>query len=291
MESLAKVETLLTGKEVGMPVLVQIATIRSQQAARITWHSHQCFEILLVTDGATAYEFEDGRTVDLRGGHFLVIPPGTLHRGVHDVRRPADLSGLMVDFQQKYSIQHTPFSVRDIKWLAKQLEGAGTQPRRMSPDLLAIAKKVPMIIPKLDLTRDAVAVSVRLSVCSILLECAKLLSAQLPFEPEMTVRKAIGYMESHLSQSANVAEITKTLQCSRAKFFQAFKASTGMTPVDYWQRLRIDRAQELLVGSDKSITEIAMDCGFSTSQYFSTVFRKYAGCSPSDYRMSGDSPI
>jgi len=48
--------------------------------------------------------------------------------------------------------------------------------------------------------------------------------------------------------------------------------------------LRIAKAKELLWNSSKSITDIAMQTGFSSSQYFSRVFRKYAGMTPADYR-------
>ena len=63
-----------------------------------------------------------------------------------------------------------------------------------------------------------------------------------------------------------------------------FKSETGLTPNDYVQRLRIGRACEILGGSDESITGIACRMGFSDSQYFARVFRKYMGETPSQYR-------
>lgn len=291
MESLAKIEMYLTGESLGLGLLKQFSFIRSQNAARITWHSHECFELLLVIDGATAYEFEGGKTVDLNGGHFLVIPAQTVHRGHHDVRRPASLCGLMFDLSIENSHHHTPFTVQDVRWLKKQFECFSVQPGRMSTELLKIVKKIPPDFRAIDLSCDAAAASLRIVICTILLECAKLLSSRISFEPETTVRQAIAYMESHLSEPLRVEMLAKKLHCGRAKFFQIFKASTGLTPIDYGQRLRIDRAQELLLQTDKTITQIAFDCGFLSSQYFSSVFRKYSGCTPSEYRRSSKSRL
>ncbi|WP_437231204.1 helix-turn-helix transcriptional regulator [Planctomicrobium sp. SH661] len=57
-----------------------------------------------------------------------------------------------------------------------------------------------------------------------------------------------------------------------------------MPPNDFLQRLRIKQAQTDLLETDLSITEIAFNNGFSTSQYFSTVFRKYTGDTPARFR-------
>ena len=120
----------------------------------------------------------------------------------------------------------------------------------------------------------------------LLLEAAKLLGSTRTFEPKHAVQATIAFMQSHLGETISIEEVADAVHCSRAKLFEVFKDSTGMTPNDYWQRLRIDRAQRLLSNSETSITEIALDCGFSTSQYFSSVFRKYAGVSPTHYRKA-----
>ena len=85
-------ESRVSGELLGLPLVSSVTSIRSQRASRITWHQHGCYELLLLLDGSTAYEFSDGRTVELPGGHFMVIQPEMVHRGFHDVRRPVRLT-------------------------------------------------------------------------------------------------------------------------------------------------------------------------------------------------------
>ena len=154
----------------------------------------------------------------------------------------------------------------------------------MGAELRDFVKALPVNFSAVDLKDPSEIASLRLTICAILLKAAKQITLQLAFEPKQTVQAATAYMNSHLAETASVEDVADAIHCCRAKLFQVFKDSTGMTPNDYWQRLRIDRSQEMLSRSSKSIKEIAMDCGFSTSQYFSTVFRKYSGVSPSQYR-------
>ncbi|WP_437222532.1 hypothetical protein SH661x_002821 [Planctomicrobium sp. SH661] len=65
------IDMSIAGNQIGAPLFHRVAVIYSQLASRITWHSHEQFEILLLAEGATSYEFSDGQISDLPGGHFL----------------------------------------------------------------------------------------------------------------------------------------------------------------------------------------------------------------------------
>jgi AraC-like DNA-binding protein len=79
-------------------------------------------------------------------------------------------------------------------------------------------------------------------------------------------------------------DLVRYVGFSRARMFDIFKAQTGLTPNDYLQRLRVESAQEQLRQTDRSVTEIASATGFSSGQYFSTVFVRYTGVSPTRFR-------
>lgn len=68
------------------------------------------------------------------------------------------------------------------------------------------------------------------------------------------------------------------------QFNERFFAETGFTPADYVRRRRVEHAKERLRESDISITTLAADLGFSSSQHFATVFRNFEGVKPSEFR-------
>ena len=70
----------------------------------------------------------------------------------------------------------------------------------------------------------------------------------------------------------------------RSRFALLFKAVSGDSPIQYLNRVRVTRARSLLCSSNATITEIAFACGFSSSQYFSTVFRQFYGEAPREVR-------
>ena len=65
-----------------------------------------------------------------------------------------------------------------------------------------------------------------------------------------------------------------------------FKAEKNMTMVEYINQFRVSRAKELLVSSDLTITEIAEQTGYFNNGTFIRNFKKYVGCTPSEYRTS-----
>ncbi|MBS7040263.1 MAG: helix-turn-helix domain-containing protein [Bacteroidales bacterium] len=79
-------------------------------------------------------------------------------------------------------------------------------------------------------------------------------------------------------------EIAARVNMSYSRFRYLFREYTGFTPVQYIQELRIMHSKELLANTMMNIKEIALDCGFETSQYFCTVFRKKIGSTPAEYR-------
>ena len=74
------------------------------------------------------------------------------------------------------------------------------------------------------------------------------------------------------------------LGMSRASLYNKLKALTGMGANDYINKLRIDNAINLLLNSSLTVNEIADRVGFSTPRYFSAVFKKNMGCSPTQYK-------
>lgn len=86
------------------------------------------------------------------------------------------------------------------------------------------------------------------------------------------------------SAPVSLEELARAAGMSESSLLRRFREETGLSPVDFATRLRIDKARHLLVDSSRTVTEIAFELGFATTQHFATVFRRYAGLTPSAYR-------
>lgn len=105
----------------------------------------------------------------------------------------------------------------------------------------------------------------------------------LPSDP--TVESAIAYINGHLHKKLSLSEIGSMSGLSYAQFLRRFKAYTGLTPAEYFGSARIQKAKELLSGTDLLIKDIAAMCGFDNEYYFSNHFKKQTGMSPTGYRL------
>lgn len=98
------------------------------------------------------------------------------------------------------------------------------------------------------------------------------------------IRRVQQAVSERLDKPIRVAELARLAHLSQSRFKARFKAEVGVPPADYALRQRIERAKAMLAEGDLPVTQIAARLGFSSTQYFATVFRRYTGKTPSDYR-------
>lgn len=89
----------------------------------------------------------------------------------------------------------------------------------------------------------------------------------------------------HLALEWTVPEMAESCGLGVTQFIHLVRQITNMTPLNFLQQRRLEHAARLLRGDGgKGITEVAMACGFSSSQYFASVFKRRFGCTPSEFR-------
>ena len=99
------------------------------------------------------------------------------------------------------------------------------------------------------------------------------------------VRDMIHYLHQHYAEKVELADLARTIGYSERECIRAFKQAIHQTPIDYLVTYRIEQAKQLLAQSEQqSITEIALDCGFTNSNYFTRIFKKQTGLTPKNYR-------
>ncbi|RPE09316.1 helix-turn-helix domain-containing protein [Chitinophaga lutea] len=91
-------------------------------------------------------------------------------------------------------------------------------------------------------------------------------------------------MENRFKDRVTVEEVIRDLPVSRRNFIRRFKLATGITPIEYLQRIRIEAAKKLLEQKQENITGVMMHAGYEDAKAFRQVFRKIVGLSPKEYR-------
>ncbi len=103
------------------------------------------------------------------------------------------------------------------------------------------------------------------------------------------VHKVQNWLAEHVTESVSLTELAQIAHMSVRSFSRAFKTATGLTPVQYQQRLRLEVAATLLQNSDLSIEAIAAHCGFDDARHFRRLWQRYFGVAPSTTRQKQSS--
>lgn len=104
--------------------------------------------------------------------------------------------------------------------------------------------------------------------------------------PNWRLKRAIELLETDRTKMPSLAELAGPLRLHPTSFCRAFKQSTGLSPHRYLLEYRVNRAKEMIKDRKRTLTEIGLDCGFSSSSQFSIVFKRITGVSPRNYRLS-----
>lgn len=92
------------------------------------------------------------------------------------------------------------------------------------------------------------------------------------------------YLQEHYKEIHSLEELTTYFRVSKSYLCRIFRKQTGLTIVEYINRLKVEEAYKLLQETELSIHEVSMRCGFDTVIYFNRVFRRIMGVTPKDAR-------
>ena len=102
--------------------------------------------------------------------------------------------------------------------------------------------------------------------------------------PPAKIAPALEYLSGHLEESPPVSQLAEMCNISEVYFRKQFKKNMGMTPIEFRNKLRFERARSYLEYGDISVQEIAVALGYATVSHFIKEFRQHTGCSPLQYR-------
>jgi AraC-like DNA-binding protein len=193
---------------------------------------------------------------------------------------------------------------RDSDDTSNRVESAGLTGRPEDPvirhlfDALVVAERVQHRHAEIcaDALRLAVAIRLLGSQPEALLEQSdQRVTAEHPIPglQKWRLRRVVEYIEAHLSEKVTLRDLAAVAGLSRMHFASRFRTATGLRPHEYLLTQRIGRADALLRHSTMTIVEIALTVGFQTQAHFTTVFKRFVGYTPRQWRnlnLTADRP-
>jgi AraC-like DNA-binding protein len=287
-------ETYEAGNELlpELPLIGRFVLHRAVPGA-LHWSNHPAeYELQLQEDGYQAFLLDDAKqSVVVRGGQALLIRPGQMHAGASETLQPGRWSWLRIRITPGRSSSVTPsLPGLDPRQSAHLLRGLASTPQpvfRYSPSLLDCFNR---LISEHRYPTDEsplVARSILHELIAWVLRDIRNDSRRGTTENAQhspPVAKALLWLSQHIDEGVSVSDLAAAAGSSESYFRRRFHAETGLSPREYVAHYRLQESKRMLLSTHHSITDIAMRLGFSTSAYFTSVFRRNTGQTPSQFR-------
>lgn len=236
-------------------------------------HYHSYYEIYRLTSGGCD-NFVDDKLYSMEPGDMVIIPPGVIH-GTHYTTEKHGRT--LINFTAHY----IPTGLVDI--LSKD---SYFYKRDDATD------EIEYLLSKIEQEYRASENFSEESICALMTQLIILIVRRAQRNDEIVlqssfVEQAVRYIHENYRNSISLSDIADHCNVSKVHLSRKFKEKTGVGINEYIVLYRLKKAKDLLLTKDKmSICEVAFDCGFNDSNYFSWLFKKKQGVTPSQYRKN-----
>ncbi len=268
---------VLTTAETKIPALQTFGICSQNRAGQpLRTHIHQgCMEIVYLVKGFQVYEV-GGVGFNLSGSDIFVAYPGEPHSSGSYPESVCDLIWMQVNLTEGIPFfgldeKHGEFLRQNLLSLPRLFSGDALLRNSLTDAFYALASE------KED-QRYMAEQQLAFSLFRM-----KQLSQKPVSRHADSIGEAIAYIHGNLSEPILLEEAAACCGLSLSRFKVKFKDETGVTPREYINHVKIEQAKRFLE-KGKSVTETALDLGFTTPNYFAVIFRKYTGLSPSIYQ-------
>lgn len=239
------------------------------------WHYHpNTFEFSLSTKGSVSFSTR-GSDYKFSGGDIFVSFPGEIHSTSHSPISPSDLYWFQLNISnpKKFLFMNEAAAVKMIGQLR-------SLPHHV---VQADARQVqPLLIRAFDMAAKNEEPEFIAAYLQLFLHFLIASANREKFLLSPDIGRTLNFILDNLSSDLTLEELAAIANLSCSQYKQKFKQQLGVSPRHYINQQKIESAKDLLL-EGLPVTETAMQLGFATSSYFSTVFKKYTSYTPLEY--------
>ena len=246
---------------------------------RVGMHEHVFYELYFLVSGQRRYLMQH-TVFDVEPGNLLIIPKMHLHRATSATQTGYDRYVLYFSDRQAEKLA----SLIGTESLNEMISGGCIKlPGYISKQ---IHKDMEEIRQELQSPTDITDAVVTHLFHGIMLNALRYGSKKehLVGESADKVQMIAKYITEHYNEEISLSMAANMAYLERTYFSKRFKHITGFGFQEYLLQTRILAAEKLLLETSHSVSKISVNCGFSCSNYFGDVFRRFKGISPSEYR-------
>lgn len=246
-------------------------------------HSHKNVEICLMKEGECDI-IVNGEAITVRKGEIMVIFSHNIHS--FHVKSNQAASFLQIHFRPEDIIHADPHVINGLTFLHYMADANSAyiyQP--FSNQLLSCVERIcEEMNNKIDTHHIALA---NIYIYEMLFLLSREIEQRVHKDfrvDNSIVMQAIYFISQNIECSITLDEIAEQCNVSTRYLSKVFKQHVNITVNDYINITKIDRAMNFVCNTEMTITEISTKLGFSSAQYFSTVFKKYTGVTPREFK-------
>ncbi|MDR1964768.1 MAG: AraC family transcriptional regulator [Planctomycetaceae bacterium] len=270
----------------------------AEQQWGLDWHRNEGIEVTFLLSGKNRYE-TNTQFWEMHAGDVAVCPPWQIHRIGNPNVNVGTLMWFILDTQIRQSNQ-TPklpawiiLSEEDKNKLIRRLLYSSSQVIHLSEKFVFAWKKLYRILR--DSGKECPVSALAIIINELLLDLLNVQENNLQSASPQELPRSVGMVQTFFQELASIPEqlehpwtlreMARLCRISPTRFSHCCRQLTNLSPLNALNQLRVRQAEAMIQNEpQKSITEIAMQCGFTTSQYFATVFKKWTGKTPSEYK-------
>lgn len=271
---------LLTKKQLDIPSLHMIGHADFHTAnIKLNTHYHCNMEFVVIINGKQQYIVNDKHYM-LYGGDIFMTYPYENHGNGNTPQDICEFIWFQIDMSSSKNFLGLPPKYGE--YLFRQCLNYQQRTKKSNPKDLPILRQAFQLLSSPNDQKRILGYSYFLQFIMSNIFTDDITLTKDIYSP--AIQNAMSYISSHLTENLNIEAIAENCGLSPSHFKAKFKDELGITPYVYIMSLKIDTAKILLKNPKNTVTDVAFQLNFSSSNHFSSVFKKYTGYTPTDFR-------